>query len=211
MSDCTLLAPSCWLALALACLLPACGGGSGTDDAGRGDSGTSDLGDTDQGSTDQGQLTDLGEDAGGGLNDCLAGFTPLPNAQYTSTNRFRTASGDIQLAFVIQPDPDSVGTSGTTPFVARALAIEVEGTVHCFDDPEDLDYQVSHHNFDDTLAVTVQDDVYTWKVDLEDYGDVPTYTITVEPPSALPSTAILTAVGCSTAPGDHRCFGPDAW
>lgn len=202
MRDCVLRAPRCWLPVVLALALPACGGGSGPADAGNGDSGSPDSGAHDGG----------GEDAGADeLASCVAGFTPLANAAYASTNHFRTASGDIQLAFVIQPDPDSLGTSGTTPFVARALAIEIEGTVHCFDDPADLDYQVSHHNFDDTLSVTVLGGVYTWKVDLEDYGAVPTYTLTIEPPSALPRNATLTAVGCSTAPGEHRCFGPDAW
>lgn len=189
--------------LLLAFMLPACsGGGASPADASAGDDGPGDLGATDLGSGDAGSDE---------LGDCVAGFTPVPNAQYASTNRFRTADGSIELLFVIQPDPDALGTSGTTVFLARAAAVSIDGTVHCFTDPADLDYQVSHHNFDDTLTVTVLGDEYTWKVDLEDYGAVPSYTLTIAPPSALPRNAILTAVGCSTAPGEHRCFGPDSW
>lgn len=189
--------------LLLAFALPACGsGGSSPADASTGDDGPVDLGATDLGSGDAGPDE---------LGDCVAGFTPVPNAQYASTNRFRTADGSIELAFVIQPDPDAFGTSGTTVFLARAAAVSIDGTVHCFTDPADLDYQVSHHNFDDTLTVTVLGDEYTWKVDLEDYGNVPAYALTIAPPDAQPTEEALTALGCSTAPTEHRCFGPDSW
>jgi hypothetical protein len=189
--------------LLFAVTLPACGdGGAAPADAGAGDHGPVDQGTTDLGSGDAGPDE---------LGDCVAGFTPVTNAQYASTNRFRTADGTIELAFVIQPDPDAFGTSGTTVFLARAVAVSIDGAVHCVTNPAELDYQVSHHNFDDTLTVTVLGSEYTWKVDLEDYGNVPSYALTVAPPAGQPSELALTALGCSTAPGDHRCFGPESW
>lgn len=184
------------LSLALAALtLAACGGGG---DGSGSDAGTFELGARDTGAADAGPDP---------LAACLAGVTPLPNAAYASTNRFESADGTITLAFVIQPDPDSLGTSGTAVFVARGMALSISGTLHCLTTPAELDYQVTHHNFDDTLSVTVADTVYTWKVDLEDYGAVPAYTLTIAPPDTQTTVLPLTALGCSTVPTTHRCFG----
>jgi hypothetical protein len=84
----------------------------------------------------------------------------------------------LELGIVRRVDPDSVGTSGTTPWLPARFGLERGAVAECVSNLADLDYVGSHHNFDDEMTATVAAETWAFKQIREDY-DMPT-TWTVE-------------------------------
>jgi hypothetical protein len=82
------------------------------------------------------------------VEDCLAMALPAD----LNDGRVLVWNGPgVRAALVRDIDPDSFGTSGTTVFRARRLALERDGLAVCQHD-EQLSYEGSHHNFADVVV-----------------------------------------------------------
>jgi hypothetical protein len=116
-----------------------------------------------------------GADSGGELvNDCL----DAPVIDEVKTEALHFTGPGLELGIVRRADPDSVGTSGTTPWLPERFALERGAVAECISALTDLDYVGSHHNFDDEMTATVGADTWIFKQMRDDY-DMPT-TWTVE-------------------------------
>ena len=99
---------------------------------------------------------------------CVATRAPAPERVDTFTD----ATSTTWVALGRTRDPDSFGTSGTTPWFGDALAVSSSTTSFCVVDRAAIEYTVSHHNFADEAEAT--DDGTTVRVvfDIQDYDDL---------------------------------------
>lgn len=130
--------------------------------------------DTDPDSEDMVEMTDgtdMSDDQdmapfepGTWVDDCLSQFQ---SAGFDE--RLLTFNGpELRVGFIRDVDPDAFGTSGTTVFRAVRFALETADVQLCLD--SNLEYTVSHHNFDDVFTATHDGVRYELTMHTEDYG-----------------------------------------
>lgn len=158
---------------------------------------------------DVGVAPDLG---GPRAADCTDGVGPSGGSPFALVNEFVSADGTVRIAFAIQQDPDGFGTSGTTIYEPLRFGLVHDGVYTCITDPLLLTYTISHHNFDDSLSVTIGGTVYTWTADIPDYGSPDNaFRATIEPMFGPAELVELNSVSCFTTPLTRRCFSDAPW
>lgn len=90
--------------------------------------------------------------AGGSSGDVIAECLDAPVLDETRTEALQLEGAGVRLALVRREDPDALGTSGTTPWLAQHFALERGAIAECVTSPADLSYTASHHNFDDEMT-----------------------------------------------------------
>lgn len=208
----------------------AAAGGSGAQaGASSGGGGTASGGTSSAGSATGGSATGGGGSPSGGSsitggggsgaaagNAGTAGQTPngdvveecldAPVLDDTRTEALSFQGQGLRLGIVRRADPDSLGTSGTTPWLAQRFALERGATAQCVSDTGVLDYVGSRHNFDDTMSATHGAETWVFRQTREDY-DMPTHW-TVEARTGSSVTwgpVALTLLSCQRVDTDASC------
>jgi hypothetical protein len=86
------------------------------------------------------------------LDDCFAGLPRLGGTQ--NVDEKLSADGKVRMRVAIETDPNSVGTSGTLPWVLMRFGLQKGGATVCVTDRSQLKYMGSHHNCTDKATAT---------------------------------------------------------
>jgi hypothetical protein len=131
---------------------PDAGGASGAGDAGAGEAGASGGGSggaAGDGGAGGGGAGGAG-DSGDSIESCFAGLRPLDGISQISTRE--NVGAQIRLRLAIET-ADRVSTSGTFPWAAVRLGLEIDGLLICLDEASLASaYELSLHNCVDGLA-----------------------------------------------------------
>lgn len=189
----------------------AAGDGSAGESASAGAAGEPSLGGSAGEPGTNGGAPGEGGAAGGGGE--ASGTTPtveacleLANARDTQTERLELAGDDVIVGIVRYADPDSFGTSGTTPWLPDTFAVAYETGTLCVRDAASLSYTSSHHNFDDVLTATNGARTWTFRQEREDYDQPTRWTVSAsEGGSSVLDPVELTLVECRVLGSNEDC------
>lgn len=167
-------------------------GGGGSAATGGSGGGTEATGGTGQGGTAGGPVGgmggDPGEPPGGAPNGGEAGSGPgggdvlpecldAPLLSDTRTEALSFTGAGLTLGIVRRADPDSFGTSGTTPWLPQRFALVRGNVAECVTNVAELEYSVSHHNFDDVFRASYGDETWVFRQKRQDYGYPATFSV----------------------------------
>jgi hypothetical protein len=161
-----------------------------------------------------GALSQAGTSAGAGGEGGQSGISGVQaclDAAFAGETRtealYFTGSG-LELGLVRYADPDSFGTSGTTPWIAERFALWRGAEEACVTDTDSLVYTGSHHNFDDSLAVSSGEVVWTFTQTRVDYDTPTSWTIAATRSGELAwGPVTLTLVSCERLDVTESCSG----
>jgi hypothetical protein len=143
--------------------------------------------------------------------DELCGERPSGSVWGTHVLRFEDASGDTTVQLRRTYEMSGVGESSI--FRLDAFALRLGGSVHCVNDAESLEYENSHHNWNDVARAEVggvRYELRPWRTG--DLGPEWTNTLTgVDGDGAvvLGETAVIltgSPVSCYTCPGEMPVY-----
>jgi len=93
------------------------------------------------------------------------------------TEALSFAGDGVEVGIVRRIDPNGVGTSGTTIWLPQRLGLVRGAVAACVSDEASLSYQITHHNFDDSMSATSQGETWTLTHAQLDYGKPQTWNI----------------------------------
>jgi hypothetical protein len=142
---------------------------------------------------------DAGSDSGGApdegslVSDCLD--APVIDEVKTEALHFQGAG--LELGIVRRADPDSIGTSGTTPWLPERFALVRGAVAECVSTLAALDYVASHHNFDDQMTATAAGETWVFQQMRVDYDQPTLWTVQARNGNtALWGPVTLTLLSC---------------
>jgi hypothetical protein len=160
------------------------------------------------GTGDAGSSGSSGSSGAGGaasVDECLDGAV----IQDTKTELLEfVAEPSLAVGLVRYPDPDMMGTSGTTVWVGERFAVANGSVSACVTESANLDYVVSYHNFDDQLVVTSGSVTYTFTQTREGYEAGTIWTVKAEEGGAVSwGPVTLELVRCLDLTSNNDCSG----
>ncbi|MFO7178337.1 MAG: hypothetical protein DIU78_006535 [Pseudomonadota bacterium] len=130
----------------------------------------------------------------------------LATAHETQTELLELEGDGVIVGIVRYMDPESFGTSGTTPWLPDTLAVAYDAGTVCIRDAAALTYTISHHNFDDTLTAKDGDRTWTFRQEREDYDFPTVWTVSAtEGGSTVLGPVELTLVECRFLGSNEDC------
>jgi hypothetical protein len=161
------------LVVVLAACVAACAPPVDAVDAGE-DDGALDggAGDDDGGSADDDAGTPVVDAGPGGARADVAACVATRDPDPERVDVFADATATTWVALGRTRDPDSFGTSGTTPWFGDALAVSSASVSFCVVDRAAIEYTVSHHNFADEAEATADGTTVRVVFDIADYDDL---------------------------------------
>lgn len=149
-----------------------------------------------------------GEPGGETIETCFEGLRELEGTSQISTRE--NAGEQIRLRLALET-ADRIGTSGTYPWAAIRLALEIDGTLICLDESELASaYMGTHHNCSDELSF--DHDGRSYEIGSPDSRGLEAATLTVSSGgSVVRGPVTLTATECVAAGGvstECRSGGP---
>lgn len=176
----------------------ASGGGGSASGGGGGANGGGTAGNAGRGSGGS-----AGEPSGEVVADCLGGATPGE----TRTEALSFEGMGVRLGIVRAADPDSVGTSGTTPWLPQRFALERGDVQVCISEADALEYESSHHNFDDSMTATRDEQTWVFKQSRENYDEATQFSVQGQNGQAvLWGPITLTLKSCERLDMDGSCL-----
>ncbi|HVY31757.1 MAG TPA: hypothetical protein VHB79_34715 [Polyangiaceae bacterium] len=110
---------------------------------------------------------------GGEIEACLD--SPVKGGVRTEALSF--VGDGVEVGIVRRIDPDGVGTSGTTIWLPQSFGLVRGAVAACVADEASLSYQITHHNFDDSMSATSQGETWTLTHAQLDYGAPQTWSL----------------------------------
>jgi hypothetical protein len=135
--------------------------------------------------------------AGPGHEDLIASCLDAPVIDDVRTEALQFEGNGVSVAIVRRVDPDAFGTSGTTVWLAERFGLVHEQTAACVSATQDLDYTVSHHNFDDLMTASSGGQTWVFTQTRQDYGTPTQWTVSTKQGNAVVwGPVVLTLVSC---------------
>lgn len=194
------------------------GGGAGNPTAGNSNAGTSTGGKAGSGGSG-GSAAGAEPVAGAPHGDAGSGSGGAPgNGELVSecldamvidevrTEALHFQGAGLELGIVRRVDPDSVGTSGTTPWLPQRFALVRGAVAECVADSNDLDYLGSHHNFDDEMTASVGNETWLFKQMRVDYDEPTSWSVEARSgDTVLWGPVTLTLLSCQRLDMPDNC------
>jgi hypothetical protein len=122
---------------------------------------------------------DAGSASGGapGDGELISECLDAPVIDEVRTEALHFQGAGLELGIVRRVDPDSFGTSGTTPWLPQRFALVRGAVAECVSELSDLDYLGSHHNFDDQMTASVGNETWLFKQMRVDYDQPTSWTV----------------------------------
>jgi hypothetical protein len=196
--------------------------GNGSGKAGSSSAGTSTAGtDTGEGGEtsppggggaagDPGSVGGAGQGEGGAPPDggqVIADCLDAPVLVETRTEALELTGAGLTLAIVRRVDPDAFGTSGTTVWLAQRFGLVRGGVAECISDVAELDYTVSHHNFDDVMTASYGAETWLFSQTRQDYGFPAMFSLEARNGNAVVwGPVTLTLVSCQELLQGESCL-----
>lgn len=186
------------------------GSGSAGNGAGNGgvdvNAGTSAGGNTNGGSSAGGEPGGAGSGGEAPSGDVIEECLDAPVLEDTRTEALSLEGEGLLLGIVRRVDPDSLGTSGTTPWLPQRFALERGVVASCISEAPALSYTASRHNFDDSMRATSGAETWLFKQMREDYDQPTTWTVEGRVGDALSwGPVTLSLLGCTLLDADTSC------
>jgi hypothetical protein len=95
----------------------------------------------------------------------------------TRTEALSFVGDGVAVGLVRRVDPDGVGTSGTTIWLPQRFALVRGAVAECVSAEASLSYQITHHNFDDSMSANANAETWTVTHAQLDYGQPQTWNV----------------------------------
>jgi hypothetical protein len=144
--------------------------------------------------------------AGPGHDELIAECLDAPVIDDVRTEALRLEGNGVSVAIVRRVDPDGFGTSGTTVWLAQRFGLVHDATAACVSTIADLDYTISHHNFDDQMTASSAGQTWVLKQTRQDYGTPTEWTVSAKQGNAVVwGPIVVTLVSCQRLDTAQDC------
>ncbi len=173
-----------------------------------GEGGDAAMGGTEGGAGDTGAG---GSAAGGGGaapggDEVIAECLDAPVIAETRTEALQFSGAGLTLAIARRVDPDAFGTSGTTVWLPQRFGLVRGAVATCISEVQDLDYTVSHHNFDDAMSASYAGQTWIFKQTRQEYGFPAMFSLEGREGNTLVwGPVTLTLVSCQELLSNDSC------
>lgn len=150
-----------------------------------------------------------GDDGAGGAGSgeqVVEACLDAPVLGETRTEALRFSAAGLTLGVVRRADPDSVGTSGTTPWLPQRFAISRGAVAECVSELAALDYTSSYHNFDDRMSAQGESETWVFQQVRESYDHPTVFSVEGrDGDTLLWGPTMLTLLSCHELSFDQSC------
>lgn len=135
--------------------------------------------------------------AGPGDDQLIADCLDAPVIDDVRTEALELEGNGVSVAIVRRVDPDAFGTSGTTVWLAERFGLVHDATAACVSASQDLDYTVSHHNFDDSMTANNAGLTWVFTQTRQDYDTPTQWTVSAKQGNTVAwGPIVLTLLSC---------------